>query len=43
MGPDVDDFVEAFAGGDDTFAILLLDFGDLLLGGVDFVTFFLRE
>ena len=41
MRPDVDDLVVALAGGDDTFAILLLDFLDLLLGGVDFLVLFL--
>ena len=35
--PDVNDLVVAFARGDDTLAILLLDFLDLLLGGVDFL------
>ena len=43
MRPDVDDLVVAFAGGDDTLAILLLDFLDLLLRGVDFLVFLLRE
>ena len=37
MRPDVDDLVVAFAGGDDAFAILLFDFLDLLLRGVDFL------
>ena len=41
--PDVDDLVVAFARGDDAFAILLLDFLDLLLGVVDFLILFLRE
>src|SRR5204863_7217866 len=41
VGPDIDDLVVAFARSDDTFAILLLDFFDLLLGGIDFLIFFL--
>src|ERR1035441_8764636 len=41
MCPDVDDLVVAFAWGDNTLAILLLDLLDLLLGGVDFLILFL--
>src|ERR1035438_6828451 len=41
MRPDVDDFVVALAGGDDTLAILLLNFFDLLLSGVNLLTLFL--
>ena len=43
MRPDVNDLVVAFAGGDDTLAILLFDFLDLLLGGVDFLVLFLGD
>ncbi len=41
--PDVDDLVVAFARGDDTLAILLLDFLDLLLRGVDLLVLLLRD
>ena len=41
MCPDVHDLVVTFARGDDTFAILLFDFFDLLLGGVNLFVAFL--
>src|SRR6185437_6790808 len=43
VGPNIDDLVVAFAGGDDTFAMLLLDFLDLRLGVLDFLIFFVRN
>ena len=43
VGPDIDDLVVAFAGGDDTLAVLLLDFGDLLLRSLDFLILLLRN
>ena len=43
MRPDVHDFVVAFARRDDALAILLLDFLDLLLRGVNLLVAFLRH
>ena len=43
MRPDINDLVVAFARGDDAFAILLLDFFDLLLGVADFLVLLLRN
>ena len=43
MRPDVDDLVVAFARRDDALAILLLDFLDLLLRGVNLLVLLLRE
>src|SRR6266446_6669310 len=40
MSPDIDDLVVTFTGSDDAFAVLLLNFLDLLLGGIDFLIFF---
>ena len=41
MRPDINDFVVALAGGDDTFAMLLLNFANLLLRCRDFLRLFL--
>src|SRR5690349_1112246 len=43
MRPDVDDLVVAFARGNDTLAVLLLDLANLLLRGLDFLLLFLRD
>ena len=43
MCPDVHDLVVTLARGDDTLAILLLDFADLLLRRGDFLALFLRD
>ena len=43
MGPNIDDLVVTFAGGDDAFAILFFDLGNLLLGAVDFLVLFLGD
>src|SRR5258706_4101764 len=43
MRPDINDFVVAFARRDDAFAILLLNFFDFLLRGIDSLTLFLRD
>ena len=41
--PDIDDFVVAFARRNNTLAILLLNFIDLLLGSFDFLVLFLGD
>ena len=41
--PDVNDLVVAFARSNDTLAILLFDFFDLLLSGIDFLILFFRD
>ena len=43
VGPDVDDFVVAFAVGDDPAPVLLLDIGDFLQRFVDDLVLFLRH
>ena len=43
MGPDINDFVVTLAGGDDTFAVLLLDFADLAVCIFDLLIAFLRH
>src|SRR6185503_3200528 len=43
MRPDVDDLVIAFARRNHAFAMLLLDFGDLLLRRLDFLALLLRD
>ena len=43
MRPDIDDLVVAFAGRDHAFAILLLDFGNLLLRVLNFLALLLRD
>ena len=43
MRPDIDDLVVTLAGGNDTLAVLLFDFADLFLRGVDFLIFLLRN
>ena len=43
MRPDIDDLVVAFAGSDDTLAILLFHFADLLLRRLDLLILFLRD
>ncbi len=43
MRPDVHDFVVTFARRDDAFAILFLDFADLLVRAFDFLVAFLRN
>ena len=41
-GPDINDLVVTLAGGDDAFAVLLFDLGNLFLRVVDFLVLFLR-
>ena len=43
MRPNIDDLIVSLAGSDNALAVLLLDFVDLLLRGLDLLVFLVRD